>query len=381
MWPFYFVLFLPYIGEYVIAIIADIIMNKNYKIKGIKRKIKSLSRSPGNEEKITELQLKLDKLCEQIEKSKAKRAEEKKEPYKIKIARNENTKWLILIMLVCILTGLLTPLGDTPYTYLVKTMQGNTTQNINEHQPLTLINNQPALCLIIAYLAILTFTKTKIQLRDLFMVGGLTLLMLYSKRQETMLVLIGSVVLNRLFVEMLKGYVKKDFIDQTVMKNLVTKVGAFVIIVFVLGIGLHFVDKKKNNKIIDETTYPVAACDYILENIDIENMKLYNDYNYGSYLIYRGIPVFIDSRADLYAPEFNTKTGDPKDGKDIFMDFIEVSGIAKYYDSMFDDYDITHVITTSSSKIAMLIDNRNDKKYKRVYNDKNFVIYEIQRGK
>ena len=36
-------------------------------------------------------------------------------------------------MIICVLTGLLTPLGDTPYTYLYKTMQGNTTQNINEH--------------------------------------------------------------------------------------------------------------------------------------------------------------------------------------------------------------------------------------------------------
>lgn len=34
-------------------------------------------------------------------------------------------------------------------------------------------------------------------------------------------------------------------------------------------------------------------------------MKLFNEYNYGSYLLYKGVPVFIDSRADLYAPEFN----------------------------------------------------------------------------
>lgn len=34
-------------------------------------------------------------------------------------------------------------------------------------------------------------------------------------------------------------------------------------------------------------------------------MKIYNEYNYGSYLLFRGIPVFVDSRADLYTPQFN----------------------------------------------------------------------------
>ena len=43
----------------------------------------------------------------------------------------------------------------------------------------------------------------------------------------------------------------------------------------------------------------------MLQNLDVKNIKLFNEYNYGSYLLYKGIPVFIDSRADLYAPEFN----------------------------------------------------------------------------
>ena len=96
-------------------------------------------------------------------------------------------------------------------------------------------------------------------------------------------------------------------------------------------------------------------------------------------MIFKGIPVFIDSRADLYAPEFNTPTGNPEDGKDIFMDFINVSGIATYYEPMFDDYNMTHVITYKNSKLAMLINNRNDEKYKEIYSDKYFVIYEINR--
>ena len=376
VWPFYFVLFLPYIGEYVIALITDIIMERKYQIFMLKRKIIKHNKK-GNAEEVLKLEEKLENLKYKIEKAKEKRAEEKKNSYKLKINRNDNVKWLIIIMLVCVFTGLLTPIGDTPYTYLIKTMQGNTTQNINEHLPMTLIENEQVMCLLILYIALLTFTKIKIQLKDLFMIGGLAFLMFYSRRQSTMFILIGSITINKMTYEALKIYTKN--FAQNLTKRMTTKVGVFVTIAIILTISLNFANEKKNDEFINTKDYPVAAADYILENLDVNNIKIYNDYNYGSYLIYRDIPVFIDSRADLYAPEFNTPTGNPDDGKDIFMDFINVSSIATYYDTMFDNYEMTHILTTKNSKLAMLIDKREDTKYNKIYNDDDFVLYEIIR--
>ena len=376
VWPFYFVLFLPYIGEYVIALITDIIMERKYQIFMLKRKIIKHNKK-GNAEEVLKLEEKLENLKYKIEKAKEKRAEEKKNSYKLKINRNDNVKWLIIIMLVCVFTGLLTPIGDTPYTYLIKTMQGNTTQNINEHLPMTLIENEQVMCLLILYIALLTFTKIKIQLKDLFMIGGLAFLMFYSRRQSTMFILIGSITINKMTYEALKIYTKN--FAQNLTKRMTTKVGVFVTIAIILTISLNFANEKKNDEFINTKDYPVAAADYILENLDVNNIKIYNDYNYGSYLIYRDIPVFIDSRADLYAPEFNTTTGNPDDGKDIFMDFINVSSIATYYDTMFDNYEMTHILTTKNSKLAMLIDKREDTKYNKIYNDDDFVLYEIIR--
>lgn len=64
-------------------------------------------------------------------------------------------------MAICVLTGLLTPLGDTPYTYLYKTMKGNTTKSISEHLPLTLINNKEMLVVLTATLALLILQTQK----------------------------------------------------------------------------------------------------------------------------------------------------------------------------------------------------------------------------
>ena len=87
-------------------------------------------------------------------------------------------------------------------------------------------------------------------------------------------------------------------------------------------------------------------------------------------MLYRGIPVFIDSRADLYAPEFSGLEDD------IFMDFIDVSSIGTFYEEVLEKYNITHVILYSNSKMSMIIDETKDANYNKIYSDDYFVIYE-----
>ena len=368
VWPFIFVLFLPYIAEYLIAVLAEFVIYRKLKIQILKFRIKLLTRSGKNVDKKRSLEEKLRNIIEKNERIKIKRAEELKNPYKIKLNKNKNIKWLVLVMIICALTGLLTPLGDTPYTYLYKTMQGNTTQNINEHLPMTIVDETEALSAIVLILAILTFSKTKIKLSDLFMIGGLCYLMLASRRQVTMFCIIGVLIVNKMICGLIEIYTNNGL--EKVFKKISNVVGYTLIIVIMLGISYHFYEPKKDDDYIDESAYPVQACDYILENIDLTTARFYNEYNYGSYLIYRGIPVFIDSRADLYAPEFSGKE------EDIFMDFIDVSSIGVFYEDIFEKYDITHLIMYKNAKINMIIEETNDPNYKELYSDKYFVIYE-----
>ena len=368
-WPFFFVLFLPYIAEYILAIISDFVIYKKLKVFALKNKIKVANKKKIESEKIEKLKSELKDLESKVSKIKIKREADKENSYKLIIKRNKNVKFLIIIMIICALTGLLTPLGDTPYTYLYKTMQGNTTDNISEHLPMTLINNTNAMCALVILLAILIFTKTKIRLSDLFMISGLCYLMLSTRRQLSMFVLIGTVILTRLIIDLIKRYTK-DGLEQieVTFKN----IAVVIALSFLIGIWSYSLIKPKlDDKFIDTNSYPVVACDYILENIDLENARFYNEYNYGSYMLFRGIPVFIDSRADLYAPEFS---GNKEE--DIFSDFINTSSISKFYEETFEKYGITHVILGKNSKNNMIITKTNDENYKELYSDDNFVIYE-----
>ena len=362
VWPFYFVLFLPYIGEYIVSLFGNANYMRIIKIKFLKLKSKKKNLS---EEKLKNIQARIAALEAEIIIQKENTNKRREKSYKIIIEKNDNVKALILIMIICAFTGLLTPLGDTPYTYLLKTVEGNTMDNINEHLPLTLINSKDFLCLIIVFLAILLFTDTKIRLRDLFMIGGLLLLALSTRRQISMFVLIGSVVLNRLVTSLFDKYDPNGFEK---LKNFMLKAEGVVITVgVVLIISIYMFKPKVNNQYISESSYPVAASNYILENVDIENMRIYNEYNYGSYLLFRGIPVFIDSRADLYAPEFNG-------GRDIFSDFINISNINVYYENKFKEYEITHVLVYKNAKLNMFLSRNSD--YKLLYHDDYFYFYE-----
>ena len=373
VWPFYFVLYLPYIVEYILAAFSESQIYYKLVIKFNKRKLKKMTLKNKPQEKIDAMTKKIDDWQAVMEKAEMKRIKRREHPYKIILNKDNNIKYLIIIMIICIFTGFLTPIGTTPYTYLPKTMEGNTMSNISEHLPLTLINDPKTLTVLI--LLILIFTDTKIKLRDLFMVGGLLLLAFMSRRQVSMFVLIGGIVFAKLIVALIDKYDTKGT-EQT-MKAMTSIAGR--IITLLLGIIVSFMlyRGKPNSPIIDESSYPVKACDYILENIDISTMRIFNEYNYGSYMLFRGIPVFIDSRADLYTPEFNGKKNEEGKyvGKDIFSDCINISNISTYYENKFEQYGITHVLIRDNSKLNMFL-SRDKEHYKELYSDDSFVLYE-----
>lgn len=384
VFPFYFILFLPYLGEDIvknfiatprIRIIHKQILEKQKQIylDKIKKFEESDVRIEEYKEKIKECESKITAENLKIEKYLSKTKD--LDNYKLRIATSENIKKLYIVFIICLFTGLLTPLKDMPYTYTYRIMKGNTTQAVSEHQPMILINEKKILISYGILLAILIFTKTKIRLRDLFFLSGLFILSIMTRRQESMLILFGGIVFARILTEFIQRKNPKILLE--VQEYLTTIFGEIGILIIVLLMSTKMINPKFTQPYIDETSYPVEASHWIKEKLDYKNIKLFNDYNYGSYLLFEDIPVFIDSRCDLYTPEFNgtyNKNSKKFVGKDIFSDFLNVSQIATWYDNVLKEYGATHVITGSSSKLNMLISK--DPLYNQIYSDKNFVLYE-----
>lgn len=367
---FFFILLLPYIAEYIIIVLRNSNLVYKFKIYDLKYKINKLSNKPDKEEKLKKLQEKLVEAEERNTKFREILKRREENPYRVKLVKRDATKWLILVCVLCFIMGLITPIGDEPYTHIFKLMSGTTTDNISEHLPLTLINNKGALTVVILLIIMLVFTDTKISLKNLFMIGGLLLLTFMSRRQFSMLLIIGGISFTSIMCDFADKYDKNGIDDFT--KLMVNWKGKIVTLILVVLCSYTIYIPKIDDPYINSNSYPVDAANFILEeaengNLDLEEMRLFNDYNYGSYLLYRGIPVFIDSRADLYSPEFN-------EGCTIFDDYLNISGIAVYYEDGFDKYGITHIISYSNSKLSMLLSK--DSNYNCIYEDDNFVIYE-----
>mgnify|MGYP004643819969 FL=1 len=92
---------------------------------------------------------------------------------------------------------------------------------------------------------------------------------------------------------------------------------------------------------------------------DSEPKRLFNYYDYGGYLIYNDIKVFIDGRADMYS-KYN------------FKDAVDLQD--RGYDYLINGYDFDMFIIPHN--IALNIHLSNNDKYTVVYQNDNTVIYE-----
>ena len=320
VWPFFYILFLPYLAEYVVSFIASKIRLKkeNKFINFLKNKFV--------------------------------------------LEKNNNIKFLFITMFASLLTGLITPIGDTPYTYLIKTMMGNSQSYIQEHQMLSWIDSP--FTIIIAFETIFLSIFSKVKIRDFFMICGLVLMSVMATRHLSLLALIGTICFSRLFSMFLENF-SFNF-DNIVIQFFNKRLVAIVSFVIAIIVSSLMFGHQLNKEYIDPKLYPIDAVKYIKENINIDEMKIFNEYNFGSYLLLNDIPVFIDSRADLYTKQFSGFE------HDIFDDY---TYITMNYQKKFDFYGITHVLIYKKDNNFYNI-LRHDSNYNNLYEDEYFVLYE-----
>ena len=166
-WPMFFILFLPYIGEYLIELysIKEVVRKR---IKKEEKQLAELEKQEGPNAEIEKIKIELERDRKFIEE------QENIEPRKIISKKNNNVKWLIFIMIICIFAGFITPRPNVPFTYFLKISIGETTGYISEHLPVIIAGNLPFLVMTILTVAMIGFTDTKIKLSH-----GLLLLGLY----------------------------------------------------------------------------------------------------------------------------------------------------------------------------------------------------------
>lgn len=274
------------------------------------------------------------------------------------IKEEKNIKKLSLAFILALLTGFLTPNFLIPFTYLIKTNLGISTHFIAEHQPVTIKMNIFVYIYSLLFFLTLLIKDMKIKLSNLFLVLGLLVLAFLSRRNFSLLMILSIFPIARIVKTFLSTRPKitiKPYLNNNIIY-------ASLIIVFLLGGIMNFL-VNRDKVYIREDLYPVSMTNYIKRELDYSNIRLYNYYDFGSYLLFNDIKVLIDSRVDLYLREFNDTTIF-EDTKKIFED----------YEEIFEKYNISHVAIYKKDKLTKLLEL--DKNYNAIYEDKYFILFE-----
>ena len=273
-------------------------------------------------------------------------------------------KMLIIAILCLVLGSFISPIGTYTYTYMFKVIGGISSTFISELQQTDIISSIGMILGLIVIDILMLATKSKMKLSDILLFFGLYFMAILARRNQAFLYLIGTIPVVRLITNFFETYDTENILEK--VNNFFSKnwVLGCTTIVIVIGLSSNMVTRIRE-KYVNEKKYPVGAVNFIKENLDYKNLRIYNSFNYGSYLELSGIPAFVDSRSEIFTEEFNNVT--------ILKDWLETSRGNVNYNDTFEKYKIDYAIVEDKEIINTYISA--DENYEKVFDDETFSIY------
>lgn len=281
----------------------------------------------------------------------------------LKTEGHSSNRHIFLTMISCMAAGLINPYGLDNMLYSVRSF-GCGYDAIAEmlspgfKGPLGIIYIVYFLLIFFIY----RYKNSTTTIRFALITFGTTYMALLSVRNLAL----AAICSVPLFSYYLKGM--PDTLDSDAKCKLIFSRTSFIIALLIIMVKVSSIMFNPALIFIDEDIMPVKAADYLIENADTDKMKLYNDYNIGGYLEFRGIKTFIDSRAEVFTKKINRKA-------DILKDEIDLSGLNVYYKDVFAKYGFTHWLVYKKGNLNTYMERDSD--YEKIYEDKTYVIYKI----
>jgi hypothetical protein len=288
----------------------------------------------------------------------------------------KNYKYFIASLL-CILIN---PYTYDIYMYTINAMKAMSVEKtyINEWKVTALYDYKASLAIVVFIVFIYAFNKVKV--KDILFSGSIILLAFSSNRQIIFLSILALPILSP-YVSIGIEYIISSFpIEMNIVKPLrgiitknLVRVAIFVMVQAILIIpNVFYTCDFFSNKVslykVNNSDEPVYAANYINNHPEIKYSHLLSHYNDSPYLIFRGIPSFVDSRADLFLPSYNKNTN-------AFYDFMR--GFVDDYepDKLIKKYKINYILINKSYTVYDTL--RDYKNLSVVYDDDNYCIYKV----
>jgi len=256
-------------------------------------------------------------------------------------------RWLGVMTLASLLIAVLNPNGPALWIYPFFTLGSNAMQSyIQEwaspdfHQVIF----WPFAALLGIGLLAMVAARRSPSLTDGVLFAGTAAAGLLSARHIPIFAIVASPIICRhlllaledtRFYALLSGRAREDPAGRLAILNWL------LLLLFLVVAAAWSLAKLGGNEAAIAGRYPEAAVDYLVEN-ELDNQRVYNSYNWGGYLIWRGLPVFVDGRADVYGDEF-------------LHYYRRTFDLTNRWQQPLDEYDVDYVLVEHHSPLSNLL--------------------------
>lgn len=235
-------------------------------------------------------------------------------------------KPIVLIMIIMLLTGLINPYGIKNILYVFTSYgQKILNETIIELVPLSFSSSYDKIIIFIIFLVYFLYFKSKnIPIRYYLLLFGTTYLAFDCSRSIALFIIGALFPLSYLCKDKIINIDIERFIP-LILKNIIVISFLIVTISSIIFIKRDF---------YPESREPI---DYLVKNYNKENIKLYINFNDGSYAVYKEIKVNIDPRAEVYLKKNNHKS-------DIYDEYTKLGNNEIDYKDYINKYKFTHIL-------------------------------------
>jgi len=272
---------------------------------------------------------------------------------------------LALVWVACLACSLVTPNGVSALLFPFGTLGSRAIQDQiqewaspNFHQSLA----WPLGAYWLLLVAALGASRRRLQPAELLLLVGAGAAAMYSIRHVQFLSLVGAPILAERMGD-LWGAPTGPEGERPLSPLLAKGLGAVAALLLVVA-GVRVASVARRVPEVEAEIYPSAAVTY-LEEHGLTG-RVFNTYHWGGYLIWRGLPVFVDGRAEVY-------------GDEVLNEYMKAQSVAEDWEEPLRRYGVEVALIQSDSPLAVVM--RESGRWQAVYRDDlATVLTRVQAG-
>ena len=279
--------------------------------------------------------------------------------YHFKGQSHERLKWtevrLLAVVGACgLIAALVNPNGYRLWTYAFETLGSSTMMDAiaewlspDFHK----LEFMPFVFMMLGGWMTLAMSRREVLWTDLLFMLGTSYAALQSRRHIAVFAIVAVPIISRHLLAIFKGTTWYPVLSGQQFEGTsvsLKRLNWIIFILFVLGAGMYVPKQLQKTDDLIQENYPVEAVEILkINDRNLDDMKIFNDYGWGGFLIWKGIPVFIDGRADLYGDEFLSR-------------YLETSGAKENWQEVLETHQITHILSRAKSNLSVLVNESKD---------------------